>query len=135
MLASKVDYLVASERFACQMAELADLEAPHDQEHALATLAAWRGGRVAITLGERGVIHGKCKATLKRLPAFTVPVVDTTGAGDLFHGAFVYALLRRASWAEALRLGSAAAAVSVTKAGGSTSIPDQAAVDALMGTL
>jgi sulfofructose kinase len=68
----------------------------------LTELRVW----AAVTLGERGVVWAQ-----GALPAFEVRAVDTTGAGDVFHGAFALAMAERRSEPEALRFASAAAAV------------------------
>ena len=57
-------------------------------------------------------------------PAFTVDAVDTTGAGDVFRGAFIYALLRGDSPQAMLRFANAAAAVSCTRAGAMDAVPN-----------
>ncbi len=49
--------------------------------------------------------------------------MDTTAAGDIFHGALAYGILTGLGWIETLRLASAAAAISVTVRGGRTSVP------------
>lgn len=60
----------------------------------------------AVTLGDRGVASRS-----GRIPAFELPVRDTTGAGDVFHGAFTLALTEGRGEEEALRFASAAAAL------------------------
>ena len=51
-------------------------------------------------------------------------VVDTTGAGDVFHGAFIYGLLQSWSLAENLKFAAATAALKCTQLGGQASIPN-----------
>ncbi len=121
-LAKHVDYLVSSERYACQLSGLADLNSSENQSRAIAALYAWNGRPVFITRGEKGVLHGDDQH-VELLPAFCVQAVDTTGAGDIFHGAFAYGVFRGLPLQETLRLASAAAAISVTKYGGRSSIP------------
>ena len=60
---------------------------------------------------------------LHHVPAFAVDAVDTTGAGDVFRAAFIYALLQSQSPTEILRFATAAAAISCTRAGAITSVP------------
>jgi len=60
----------------------------------------------AVTLGAEGVVHAE-----GRLPAFAVEVADSTGAGDVFHGAFALALAEGETETEALRFASAAGAL------------------------
>ncbi len=119
-----VDYLLASRKFAAQWLGRDDPEA------ALAALAR-RSPAVAITLGEAGLIWRRGDQC-GRLPAFPVAAVDTTGAGDTFHGAFCVAVVEGLAWEEALRFASAAAALCCTRMGARPGIPERAAVDALL---
>ena len=63
-------------------------------------------------------------------PGLAVTVVDTTAAGDVWNGAFATALAEGATEAEAGKFANAAAAISVTRAGAQSSMPDRAEVDA-----
>jgi len=56
-------------------------------------------------------------------PAFKVPVIDTTGAGDVFHGAFIYGLLQKWSLEEIIRFSHAAAALNCMHIGARGGIP------------
>ncbi len=58
-------------------------------------------------------------------PAFKVKVVDTTGAGDTFHGAYLYALLQGWKPKKRLAFASAVAAIKCTQIGGRSGIPDR----------
>ena len=75
-----------------------------------------------MTLGARGsmLLDGD---TLHHEPARPVTVVDSTGAGDVFRGAFIYALLRGDTPRDILRFSNAAAAVSCTRVGAIASVP------------
>lgn len=79
----------------------------------------------AVTLGERGVVWTDATGT-HRLPALAVDAVDTTGAGDVFHGAFAFALGARASVREAFEFSSVVAALKCLHAGGREGVPDLA---------
>ena len=131
-LARRVDYLVSSERFALQLSGLSDLESAENQAAAVRALHRHNGHPVVITCGERGLIHGTDER-FETLPAYPAKAVDTTGAGDIFHGAFAYGVLIQLTWLETLRLASAAAALSVAVRGGRTSIPSLN--DAVTGTV
>jgi sulfofructose kinase len=77
---------------------------------------------IVITQGERG---GLCFTEDEEFvyPGFEVEVVDTTGAGDVFHGAFVYGLLHEWDLKKTATFASAAAALKCTQLGGRTGIP------------
>jgi sugar/nucleoside kinase (ribokinase family) len=108
-----------------------DLESPEHQARAMAALYACNGNPVVITRGERGMLYG-AGDSLEQLPAVPVQAVDTTAAGDIFHGAFAYGVLRGLSDHETLRLAAATAALSVTVRGGRTSIPALSEVEELL---
>ncbi len=127
-LARRVDYLVASERFARQLSGLPDLESRPRQSAALRSLYDHNGHPVVITRGEQGLVHGTGD-DFQHMKAFAVQSTDTTAAGDVFHGAFAYGILKELPWQETLRLASAAAALSTTARGGRTSIPPLARVE------
>lgn len=93
------------------------------------------GARHAVvTLGERGLLWLPGRGALQRMPAFAVPkVVDTTGAGDVFHAALGCALGRGLPSAEALRFASAAAALKCTRGGGALAAPTLEEVQARLG--
>lgn len=79
---------------------------------------------VIITCGSQGCI-GLTGNEIFSLPAFAVDVVDTTGCGDVFHGAYALALARGESVKSAARFASGAAALSATKVGGRDGIPNK----------
>ncbi len=99
-----------------------------------ALLALWAEGRAAVILtdGARGVHVLEADRRAWRLPSHVVEVVDTTGAGDCFHGAYAHALVQGRSIAECVRFAAAAAALSVGGRGGRGALPDQEQVERLM---
>ena len=106
-----------------------------DEDGARRAAAALRergAGSAVITLGERGALFdgpGGAQFT----PAFRAgPVVETTGAGDAFNGAFAVALAEGRDPAWAVRFACAAAGISVTRSGTSQSMPNRTEVEALM---
>ncbi len=119
-----VDYLVASRKFATQWL------GKDDPVFALRELAH-RCPVVVITLGEEGLIWQRGEAG-GELSANPVQVVDTTGAGDTFHGAFATCIADGMGWEETLRFASAAAALCCTRMGGRPGIPSRVEVDALI---
>ena len=68
----------------------------------------------------------------ERVPGFSVTSVDTTAAGDVFNAAFAVALSEGAAPPQAARFGNAAAALSVTKMGAQSSIPDRAQTESFL---
>ena len=71
------------------------------------------------------------KATsLHHVPAFPVEAVDTTGAGDVFRGAFIYAMLQGHQPADVLRYANAAAGLSCTRLGAMNGVPTMEEVQA-----
>lgn len=108
-----VDYLIASSEFPARWSGIED---PLD---ALAAIQRQAGMRVAaMTLGAHGAL-AFCAETGRFLysPGFVVNCVDTTGAGDVFHGAFCYAVLQQMTLADALEFSNAMAALSCTAFG------------------
>lgn len=69
---------------------------------------------------------------LRQLPAFTVDVVDTLGAGDTFHGAFTLMLAEGRNERDAMRFSAAAAALKCTRYGGITGAPTRVEVEAFL---
>jgi sulfofructose kinase len=87
---------------------------------------------VIVTEGEAGVTAFVGYEQVHQ-PAFAVePIVDTTGAGDVFHGAFAYGLALGYGLAENLRFAAAAAALSCRALGGRGALPTWAEVEALL---
>ena len=128
LLASQVDCLVCSERFALAMTGVAELNSAESRTRCLAALRRVNAhGAIVVTLGERGLIYELDGHALHQ-PAFPVPTVDTTAAGDIFHGAFVYGLLQGWPLPEILELAAYTAALSVQVRGGRASIPALATV-------
>jgi sulfofructose kinase len=77
---------------------------------------------VIVTRGRKGCV-GSSKEGDFELPAFDVNVVDTTGCGDTFHGAFALAIARGKPVVSAARFASGAAALCATRLGGRAGIP------------
>ncbi len=121
-LAGKVNYLAASERFALQATGMTSLQNETNRRQCLAQLRDQFGTQTIITLGERGLIFDAGDG-YNELPAYPANAVDTTAAGDIFHGAFAFAMARQMPLIEALRFSSMTASLSVRQAGGRSSIP------------
>lgn len=100
-----VDYLIGSSEFPGRWT------GEDDPFEALAVIAAKYGMKVAaMTLGESGAL-ALSDGRFHYVPGFVVDCVDTTGAGDVFHGAFCYGLLAGFSLERALTFSNAMAAL------------------------
>jgi len=86
---------------------------------------------VVITLGAKGSI-GLDRSRIVRQDTFPIVSMDTTGAGDVYHGAYIYGLFQRWNMAECMAFASAAAALKCMNGGGWRGIPDIKAIDGLM---
>ncbi|MBL8379541.1 MAG: hypothetical protein JNM79_16850 [Burkholderiales bacterium] len=92
------------------------------------------GARVAVvTRGERGCewITAEAPEVLRSTPAFPVDAIDTTGAGDAFHGAYALRIAEGAGPADAIAFASAAGALTAARRG-ARSMPSRAQVEALL---
>jgi sulfofructose kinase len=106
-----VDYLIASSEFPVQWTN------ERDPFRALEMIQDEYGMRVAaMTLGAQGAL-ARMDGQFVYSPAFVVNCVDTTGAGDVFHGAFCYSVLHEMPIREALDLSNAMAALNCTALG------------------
>src|SRR6266478_1336145 len=122
-LIANVDYLIVSRDFPARLTSEPDLE------QALRKMQRRYNCRLAAaTLGQEGVLAWDGKQLL-HTPAYRVPVVDTTGAGDIFHAGFIYALLAGWPLDRQLDFACAAAALNCTAVGargGISSLDDRA---------
>lgn len=103
-----------------------------DDEAALKKVAALTHAFVAVTRGPKGTLWLDEQQRFQETPAFPVHVVDTLGAGDIFHGGFAVAFSEGQDIPHALRFASAAAALKCTRPGGAFACPTRAEVDALL---
>lgn len=88
-------------------------------------------GKVIMTVGKDGVVYGDAGKVVK-VAGFTVPVVDTTGAGDTFNGALAAARCEGLAIKEAIRFANAAAALSVGKIGAQGGMPWRKEVEEML---
>jgi sugar/nucleoside kinase (ribokinase family) len=100
-------------------------------EPALARLAALGARLPVVTLGADGAL-ARVGERLIASPAIAAPVLDTTGAGDVFHGAFAWGLLQGFGAEELLRVANAAAAFACTGPGAQGAIPAEEDLYALL---
>lgn len=122
------DYLIVSRDFPAR------LSGERDLEHALRRIyKEFHCKLTAATLGSDGVIAWDGERLCHR-PAYRVPVVDTTGAGDIFHAGYIYGLLRGWTLEQQLDFACAAAALNCTASGARGGIRSVGDVHDLMTT-
>jgi sugar/nucleoside kinase (ribokinase family) len=119
-LLALIDIAIVSERLCEQMGF-----EPAGMLDYLKTRGCSIGG---VTLGERGLIWYDETGTVRSLPALAVPpnrVLDTSGAGDVFHGAYIYSYLADAakSWEEHFQFARAASAYKIQHLGNEAGLP------------
>jgi sugar/nucleoside kinase (ribokinase family) len=128
-LLALVDHLIVSRSFAARRTGEAD--------PAAAARRLWADGRraVVVTCGAEGCwyVGADEPERPRRQLAFPVRVADTTGCGDVFHGAYAAALARGLGLEERVRFASAAAAIKATRLGAQAGIPDRSEVEAFLG--
>ncbi|UVK36123.1 ribokinase [Mesorhizobium sp. AR10] len=107
----------------CNTSEAAEIAGPGNVETVAARLLADHcpdAAGVVIRAGAKGCFVRLADGTAQTIPGFEVTAIDTNGAGDTHIGAFVSALSRGVPTFEAARYANAAAALSVTRHGGSS---------------
>jgi sulfofructose kinase len=125
-LLENVDYIIVSRDFPTAHMREPNLEA------ALKKMFSRYGARLAAaTLGEQGVVCWDGHQML-HTPSFKVPVVDTTGAGDIFHAGFIYALLADWSLERQMDFACAAAAINCMYSGARGGIRAVSEIEELM---
>ncbi len=115
-LLALTDYAIFSEH---ALEEFAAEEAIEDRLRRVASLGPKHAG---VTLGANGYVWLEGD-TVENFPAFTVDVVDTTGAGDAFHGAFAVGVAERRQTRDIVRRASATAALKCTRLGSRAGLP------------
>ena len=131
-LAARADVLIVNETEACELLGIEVGERPWPE--VTAGLVALGPRTAIVTLGEDGAVV-RADDRVAEIPAPKVEVVDTTGAGDAFSGAFAARLAAGADALDAARYGVAAGSVSVTKAGAQPSQPRREEVEAMLARM
>lgn len=123
-----VDHLILSRDFAARITG--------ESEPATAARKLWKEDRaiVVITAGTKGCwyIDETTQGGPAHCPAFDVTAIDTTGCGDVFHGAYAAGLARGLSRPDLLRQAAAAAALKAAQVGGPAGIPNADAVNTFL---
>ncbi|MGB9687640.1 ribokinase [Thermogutta sp.] len=127
-LLSEVDIVTPNEHEIARLAGLPQIDDGASMHAAVERLLAYGVRKVVLTLGSRGCFFAEANSA-KYIPAFPAKAVDTTGAGDAFNGALAAALAEGREWTESLRWASAAAAISVTRAGAQPSMPSRQEIE------
>jgi sugar/nucleoside kinase (ribokinase family) len=115
-----IDVAIVAERL-CEQMDMSPAE--------MLSYLKGRGCRIGgVTLGERGMVWYDETGEARVLPALAVPpeaIVDTNGAGDIFHGAYVYSAMARPDlpWREHFVLARAASAHAIQHLGNEASLP------------
>ncbi len=126
-----IDIAVVAERLCEQMS----LEPP-----AMLDYLKRRGCRIGgVTLGARGMLWYDERGTVRTLPPLAIPqerIVDTSGAGDVFHGAYVYSYLAdsRKSWEEHFKFARAASTYKIQHLGNEAGLPSVENIAAITAT-
>ena len=95
-------------------------------------LVAKGAGAAVVKLGEQGAVAATAAGATHFAPPFAVDAIDSVAAGDAFGAGLAVALAEGQALEAALRFGSAAGALAVTKRGAQDAMPARAEVDALM---
>lgn len=125
-LVGLTDVLITSHAFAKQFTGEDDVAKAIHKMHSLGPKI------VGTTLGTDGCVMSWDDNMIHK-PAFKVKAVDTTGAGDVFHGAFIYSLLQDWPVEKTTEFASAVAAMKCRKLGGRAGIPNLEEVLAFLG--
>lgn len=132
-LIALADYFIPNETEAALLTGLT-VETVEQAELAADSLIGRGARNVVLTLGARGSLLRTAGGQSTLIPCFSAgPVVETTGAGDAFCGAFAAALAEGRGPEDAARFASACAGISVTRRGTAPSMPPRAEIDALLG--
>lgn len=123
-----IDVAIVAERLCEQLDMTPDAMIPYLKS---------RGCRIGgVTMGEHGLLWYDEKGAVKRLPALPIPrhrVIDTNGAGDVFHGAYVYSYLAHPErdWQHHFEFARAASTYKIQKLGNEAGLPTPADIEAV----
>lgn len=118
------DYIICSKEFAeLATKERIDYNNPDTLKIVLNKLESMFKGIIIVTQEEKGCLY-KVEDKIKMMSGLKVFAKDTTGAGDIFHGAFTYGLTQKLPIEKCLKIANIAAGISVKTIGSSNSIPE-----------
>jgi ribokinase len=128
-LLSQVDFLTPNQTEAAYLlGSDREIETCEEAEQAARQLQVKGPAHVIVKLGALGVAIADAKDCY-RVPGFAVDAIDSTAAGDTFNGAFAAALAEGKTITDAARFANAAGAISVTRHGAQSSIPNRFELD------
>lgn len=124
-LCKYVKYIICSKGFASAVSGIKiDFNNPNSLVNAYsALLNKFPNRNIIVTLGEKGAMY-TANNQIKVMPGLKVNAVDTTGAGDIFAGAFVYGTSKDYDIEKCITFANIAAGLSVIKIGGKPSVPE-----------
>lgn len=121
-LAKLVDYVVCSKEFA---ETVTNIKIDYNDKNTITNLYNQMKmifkNNIVVTLESKGCLY-EYDGVINIMPSIKVKAIDSTGAGDLFHGAFVYGLAKKMPFEKILKLANVTGALSVTKIGGRNSV-------------
>ena len=126
-----IDVAVVAERL-CEQMDFA----PHEMLNFLKSRGCTVG---AVTMGERGILWYERGSGIKTMPALSIPkeqVIDTNGAGDVFHGAYIYSAMARpeAGWEGHFEFARAASAHAIQHLGNEASLPSLVDIERMISS-
>lgn len=130
-LAKMTDYVVCSKEFAEQVTGITI-----DYENRTSIIKLYQKmeeifkGVIVVTLEDKGCLYS-LDGKIKIMPSIKVKTIDSTGAGDIFHGAFTYGIAKGFDFEKILKYANIAGALSVTRVGGYKSIPSLEEMEAV----
>jgi ribokinase len=125
-LLEAIDHLILSLDYALELTGTAT------KEEALESLMSPNREVAVLTDGANGCWALEAGGAIRQFPSYPVEVMDTTGCGDVFHGAYAAGLARGRNLEDRIRLASATAALKATRLGGQAGIPDLATVEGFL---
>jgi sulfofructose kinase len=85
-----------------------------------------------VTAGAEGCSYSEHGSEVRTVPALQIPVVDTTGCGDVFHGAYAVCIAHGMGADLAIRVATVTAGIKATRPGGRAGIPDWGTVERVL---
>ena len=134
-LCNVMDYIICSEEFASEVTGIETGNKVKDMAVYDKLSRIFRKAKgITVTLGGRGyVCDGEDNTIVNAAYNTGKKAIDTNGAGDIFHGAFTYALANSYSYHDSLKFANITAALSTTKVGGRRSCPNLDEVEKIFG--